>query len=169
MKFISYGVPLTSKTISVTFFYGATRTANRLNKKVTEGVHQGDTLPQIVGDPTKWGLSTWASMRNMSILRRYASAIAGPSALTRARFWTNSVQCAVISASTPSGCWGASLSASTPSGCWGASLPNRHDVLDGLRNMTSLAADGIAQAMACHGSDVQQAAGGCHATVVAAL
>ena len=98
--------------------------ANCLNKKVTEGVHQEDTLPQIVGNRTKWGLSTWASMRDGSILRRYASAIAGPGGVTRARSWTSSARCAVISASTPSG-------------CWEASLASHHGVLDVLRNTTN--------------------------------
>ncbi len=94
---------------------------NCLNKKVTDGVHQEDTLPQIVGNRTKWGLSTWASMRDGSILRQYASAIAGPNALTRARFWMSSARCAVISASMPFG-------------CWEANLLSRHGALDDLRN-----------------------------------
>jgi hypothetical protein len=51
--------------------------ANWLNKKVTEGVHREDTLPQIVGNRTNGGLSTWASMRNGSILRQYANTITG--------------------------------------------------------------------------------------------
>ena len=63
-------------------------------------------------------------MRDGSILRQYASAIAGPDAVTRARSWTSSVRCAVISASTPSG-------------CWEANLASHHDVLDGLHNTTN--------------------------------
>ena len=98
--------------------------ANCLNKKVTEGVYQEDTLPQIVGNRTKWGLSTWVSMRNGFILRRYASAITGPNALTRVRSWTSSVRCAAISASMPFG-------------CWEANLLSHHDALDDLHNTTN--------------------------------